>query len=69
MQIVEEFGLFFPANPMSPYDINEAKQEHLRKRRALLHVHCTSLAAEQSFVVRLPKGRFLLRLLMGRACA
>lgn len=69
MQIMEEFGLAFPANPVLPYGINEAKQEHLRKRRALLHGHCTSLTAQQWLLVRLPKGRFLLRLLMSRASA
>lgn len=47
MQILEQSGWFFPANPMLPYGINEAKQEHLRKRRAFLRVHSTAKAARE----------------------
>lgn len=47
MQILEESALFFPADPVLPYGINGAKQEHLRKRRALLRVHGTARASRQ----------------------
>lgn len=51
---------------LSPYGINEAEEEHLRKRGAPLHGHGTALATQRRLRLRLPKSRFLL---MSRAFA